>query len=207
MGIKVNSGNIARQIEKVAKQYDQPNAREVEVGVTDASIAEYAQYVEFGWVQSVTPKQSLYLSNAIGQPVPFENGQPVWKEAAIKPGSALVNQPRPFLRGTLAAEQGKWRETLRKALHKFQDSAIALAVLGTVAAQDVQETITRGGTSKERFPERSSLTMALYEAAATGGKKKGKKARKGQSAKSNTATTQPLIYSGALLHSIGFEVK
>ena len=99
MGIKVDAGKVTQRLEGLAKQYGNRAAKVVEVGVTDASIAEYAQYVEFGWVQRVTPKQSLFLSGAIGRPVPMgDRGQPDFANAAIKPGVALVNPPRPFLR-------------------------------------------------------------------------------------------------------------
>lgn len=195
MGIKVNSGNVQAQLAKAVKKYDDSNAQKVEIGVMDASIAEYAQYVEFGWAQSVTAKQQWWF-----------RGQRI--KHPPKAGAALVAQPRPFLRGTLAAEQGKWRETLRKALHKYQNSAAALAVLGAIAVQDVQQTITDGGTSKEKFPERSALTMELLavQSAKATGKGKGKK-KKGVSSKSNSTTTKPLVLSGKLLNSIGFEVK
>ena len=172
--------------------------------MTDASIAEYAQYVEFGWVQRVTPKQSLFLSGAIGRPVPMgDRGQPDFANPAIKPGVALVNPPRPFLRGTLVAEQEKWKAVLKKALAGMKDPSTALAVLGTVAAQDVQATIASGGTSKEKFPERAPLTMELYAAQSAGRKTGGKN----HSSKASSATTQPMVLSGALLHSISFEVK
>lgn len=156
MGIKVDADKVTQRLEGLAKQYGNRAAKVVEVGVTDASIAEYAQYVEFGWAQRVTPKQSLFLSGAIGRPVPLSNrGRPDFSKAAIKPGTALVNPPRPFLRGTLVAEQEKWKGVLKKALRGLQDPASALTVLGTVAAQDVQATIASGGTTKEKFQERA----------------------------------------------------
>lgn len=204
MGIKVDAGKVTQRLEGLAKQYGNRAAKVVEVGVTDASIAEYAQYVEFGWVQRVTPKQSLFLSGAIGRPVPLsDRGRPDFSKAAIKPGTALVNPPRPFLRGTLVAEQEKWKGVLKKALQGLQDPASALTVLGTVAAQDVQATIASGGTTKEKFQERAPLTMELYAAQSAGRKTGGKK----HSSKASSATTQPMVLSGALLHSIAFEVK
>ena len=48
MGIKVDAGKVTQRLEGLAKQYGNRAAKVVEVGVTDASIAEYAQYVEFG---------------------------------------------------------------------------------------------------------------------------------------------------------------
>ena len=115
-----------------------------------------------------------------------DRGRPDFSKAAIKPGAALVNPPRPFLRGTLVAEQEKWKGVLKKALRGLQDPASALTVLGTVAAQ-----------------ERAPLTMELYAAQSAGRKTGGKN----HSSKASSATTQPMVLSGALLHSIAFEVK
>ena len=198
MGIKVDAGKVTQRLEGLAKQYGNRAAKVVEVGVTDASIAEYAQYVEFGWAQRVTPKQSLFLSGAIERPVPLsDRGRPAFSR------TALLNPPRPFLRGTLVAEQEKWKGVLKKALQGLQDPASALTVLGTVAAQDVQATIASGGTTKEKFQERAPLTMELYAAQSAGRKTGGKN----HSSKASSATTQPMVLSGALLHSIAFEVK
>ncbi len=142
-----------------------------------------------------------FLSNAIGKPVPRrEDGKPNFQAAAIKPGMALVNPPRPFLRGTMAAEAPKWRETAKKALHKTLDKEKALAILGRQAADDVRMTITSGGTSKEKFPERSSLTLELYRQRA---ESKGRKSKGG----GNLSTAKPLVLTGKLLNSIGYEVK
>ena len=43
MGIKVDAGKVTQRLEGLAKQYGNRAAKVVEVGVTDASIAEYAQ--------------------------------------------------------------------------------------------------------------------------------------------------------------------
>lgn len=203
MGIKVDSKAVLRNIQRIRERYDRKGATHVEVGVTDPEIAKYATFVEFGWVQRVTGKQSIFLSNAIGKPVPRrEGGKPNFQAAAIKPGMALVNPPRPFLRGTMAAEAPKWRETAKKALQKTRDKEKALAILGRQAADDVRMTITSGGTSKEKFPERSSLTLELYRQRAEAKGRKGKSKGGG-----NFMTAKPLVLTGKLLNSIGYEVK
>ena len=197
MGMKLNAAELTARLGKRYAGLVNPGVNHVEVGVADASIAPYATYVEYGWVQRVTGKQSLFLSNAIGKPVPRrEDGKPNFQAAAIKPGVALVNPPRPFLRGTMAAEAPKWRETAKKALHKEK----ALAILGRQAADDVRMTITSGGTSKEKFPERASLTLELYRQKA---ESKGRKSKGG----GNLMTAKPLVLTGKLLNSIGYEVK
>lgn len=100
----------------------------------------------------------------------------------------------------MAAEAPKWRETAKKALHKTLDKEKALAILGRQAADDVRMTITSGGTSKEKFPERSSLTLELYRQRA---ESKGRKSKGG----GNLSTAKPLVLTGKLLNSIGYEVK
>lgn len=201
MGMKLEDRGFQERLRKRFQKITDPSVNSVEVGVTDANVAKYAAYVEYGWVQRVTGKQSLFLSNAIGKPVPYrENGKPNWKAAVIKPGMALVNPPRPFLRGTMAAEAPHWREVTKKAIHKYWDKKKALETLGRLAVDDVKMTIRNGGTSKERFPERSPLTMAIYKQEAKD------KVRKG-GGKANATTTQPLNYNGGLLNSIAFKMK
>lgn len=190
MGIKVSDSAVQKRMQQLLKRYSDANASRVEVGVTDASVAPYATFVEYGWAQRVTEKQQKWFRSQRIQNPP-------------KAGSALVNPPRPFLRGTMQAEGAKWRETLRKALTRTGNPRRALSILGIQASQDVKETIRNGGTRKEKFPERAPLTMELYAADAAGKFKKGKN----RTAKANASTTKPLVLSGALLHSIGYEVK
>lgn len=205
MGIKVDSKAVLKNIQRIRERYDRKDATRVEVGVTDPEIAKYATYVEYGWAQRVTTKQSLYLSNAIGKPVPRGgDGKFAFDKAAIKPGTALVNPPRPFLRGTLAAEGGKWLKVLKASLKRGDAPMKALAVVGTIAQQDITETIARGGTSKEKFPERSELTMALLDQAQKGRKRPSGKNASGASASNRT---QPLVLTGKLLNAIKFDVK
>ena len=183
--MKLEDRGFQDRLRKRYARYTDPSVNSVEVGVTDASVAPYAAYVEYGWVQRVTPKQAAYLNHQLGK-------------HTISAGMALVNPPRPFLKGTMAAEAPKWRETAKKALHKTGDKAKALAILGQQAADDVRMTIKRGGTSKEMFPERAPLTMALYKQQSKG---------KGRKGGGNATTSKPLVLTGKLLNSIGFEIK
>lgn len=185
MGIKVvkTSSEQLKKLDKL-KGFGK---KKVVVGIFDREIAQYAVYVEYGWVQRTTAKQATFLNGVLGRN--FENG--------IKPGIALVNPPRPFLGGTFLAEHDKWKKILKNALKHDWDPEMALTNVGTVAAEDVRQTIIKGGTSDEEFPRRSPLTMALLQAQSDGHK---------VSASSATATDKPLQLSGALLKSIAFEV-
>lgn len=186
MGIKVQSSGLEKHFKTMARKLEN-GAKSVEIGVTDAAVAPYATYVEYGWVQRVTPKQhKWFIRQGVRNPP--------------KPGSSLVNPPRPFLRGTLTAEGDKWRGIIAAALKKNLNATTALKLAGTQAAQDVRETIRKGGTRTQQFPERSPLTMELINPA------KGK-TRKGKASKANATTTKPLMLTGRLLNSIHFEVK
>ena len=74
---------------------------------------------------------------------------------------------------------------------------LALIRVGMVAAEDIRETIIKGGTSKQKFPKRSSLTMALYQAL--------KGDRKGSGG--NSDTDKPLVLSGSLLNAITYKLE
>lgn len=161
--------------------------KKVVVGIFNREIAQYAVYVEYGWVQRTTVKQAAFLNWVLGRN--FENG--------IKPGIALVNPPRPFLGGTFLAEHDNWKKILKNDLKRNRDPEKALTLVGQKAAEDVRQTIIKGGTSDEKFPSRSPLTLALLQAQSAGHR---------VSKPSATATDKPLQLSGALLNSIAFEV-
>lgn len=165
----------------------------VVVGIVDnPDIAEYATYNEFGWAQRVTGKQSTFLQKAFGVDVQI--------------GSVLMSPPRPFMRATFEAKNGEWRQTLRNALKKtgLTDPAQALELVGRQAQVDIQETIRNGGVGGHKFPERSPLTLAIYESqdreTASGRKRR---------IESGTGSTrkEPLFRSGKLLGAIGYEVR
>lgn len=188
MGAQLKTGSVQKKLEKLARRFD-TEAKEVEIGVTDATVAPYATYDEFGWVQRVTKKQAKwFIQQGVSKPP--------------KEGSSLVNPPRPFLRGTLAAEGGKWRKTLGTALKRSMSPTKALTIVGIEASQDVREAIRTGGTKDGKFPDRAEMTMELIKPAK-------EKQRKGKN-RSSTATAtskQPLVLTGKLLNSISFEVK
>lgn len=185
MGIKVvrTSSEPLKKLDKLKGV----GKKKVVVGIFDRKIAQYAVYVEYGWVQRTTAKQATFLNGVLGRN--FENG--------IKPGIALVNPPRPFLGGTFLAEHDNWKKILQNALKRDWDPEKALKLVGERAFEDVRQTITKGGTSDEDFPRRSPLTMALLKAQSTEHR---------VSTQSATATDQPLQLSGDLLNSITYKV-
>ena len=185
MGIKVVKTS-SEQLKKLDKLKG-IGKKKVVVGIFDREIAQYAVYVEYGWVQRTTVKQAAFLNWVLGG----------YAKAGIKPGIALVNPPRPFLGGTFLAEHDNWKKILQNALKRDWDPEKALTLVGQKAAEDVRQTIIKGGTSDEEFPRRSPLTLALLQAQSTSHK---------ASTPSATATDKPLQLSGALLNSITFEV-
>lgn len=187
MSVKIVRSNVAGQ--KIADRIKALKNRTVQVGVLDPNVAQYATYVEYGWVQRATEKQARYLNAARGK----------LASRRVKAGSALVNPPRPFLRGTFEAEYPKWQKLMRKALSADWDAGKALSLVGRTATEDIRQTIVKGGTSKQQFDRRAPLTMELLKADANS---KGVKSEKG----SASATDKPLQVSGALLNSIAFKV-
>lgn len=179
-------------LDKLATRLKPNTAKAVLVGIdaTEAAeVAQYARYVEYGWVQRVTERQARFLYKTL----PAED-----KAFAPLPGASLVNPPRPFLRGTFAAEGKNWREVLMRSMGRdLFDLDLALTRVGVVAVEDIKQTIVRGGTSQQTFARRAPMTLALYEAFRRGRKGKG----------GNDTTDKPLVLSGVLLNSISFQLE
>lgn len=167
---------------RVQKQLD--NAQAIEVGVLDSEIATYASYVEFGWVQRVTPKQAhWFVHQGVSHPP--------------KPGSSLVNPARPFLRSTVAACSKDWAELFKRAVKKngVEHIDLALNLVGIKATDDIKETLIKGGTKLDTFDRRAKLTMELYE---------GEAAEHETDGTGNLQTDKPLVKTGSLLNAIGY---
>lgn len=177
-------------------------AKSNENGKKEATVAEYASYLEHGWIQEASKAQSAYLSGVLGYDVSkygFEN-------APVKPTSQLFMPPRPFLRATARAKKEKWAQVFAKALKSkgVENIDDALESLGTTARDDVKETIRNNGTEGEKFAERSDLTMQLYAAkegrTATGRKRKIDKT-------SAVGRKQALVKTNALHNAITFKIE
>ncbi len=185
-----------KNLKKLVSDLEQACKTQCTVGVKDLkgsngiSTQEYGVYLEYGWVQKVTPKQAAYLRGTSGVNVPV--------------GATLYNPPRPFFRGTKDAEGEKWLKVLKNAVAHYQTEDIftahekALNLVGLLATQDIQETLVSGGTKKMKFAKRSPLTMAILKAIANGHQSDGS---------GTTASEQSGNLSGLLAKSIGFEIE
>ena len=98
--ISVKNAETIKKLATLAKPAEKGTAFKVGI-IDDPEVATYAAYNEFGWVQRVTPKQSVYLSGRLNYSVK-KNG---FANAPIKPGMTLSSSPRPFLRGTADAKK------------------------------------------------------------------------------------------------------
>ena len=175
--------NLEKRLQEIADKYQPKNAREVRVGITNAEVAKYATFVEFGWEQTTTPKQSRFLSAVSG--------------AYIRPGSKLRCEPRPFFRGTFSACNKDWLKLFNKSV-LASGVEQSLSKLGLQIKSDLQNTIAGGGTSQGAFSPRKPLTLTIYANEASSHKR--------DKTPGNYATPQPLVLTGTLLSSIGYEL-
>ncbi len=183
------------QLKSLVKNLKTESSKTVAVGVRDmrsesgVSTQEYGKYLEFGWVQRVTPRQSGYLSHQ-GVHVPA--------------GATLYNPPRPFFRYTIADEEKNWKDYFIKSLVHFSVGADAsfytksLQMVGAIMVQDIQTTLENGGSRNNRFPPRSPMTMAIYRAISEGHSQDGT---------GTSSSSQAGISSGLLRDSISFEIQ
>lgn len=158
------------------------------VGITDPAIATYASFNEFGWVQSVTPKQQVYLSaHGAGEYTP-------------KVGNALVNPPRPFMHATFLANAKKWQKAAKNAkkVLGIADPEQMLSLIGQKAVNDIQDTIKNAGNEIMSFAERAPMTMRMYENQSAGKKKDGT---------GGVSGSKPLTLSGRMIASVHFEIE
>ncbi len=162
-------------------------ATQAHVGIIDdPEMATIASYQEYGWVQRVTAKQAYWFSK-----------QGI--KSAPKAGASLVLPPRPFFRATMQAEGKGWREYYAKAMQRYgiENAGAALQATAMKAADDIKQTMIRGGTKLEQFEERAPLTQELYAQQAAGHNTDGT---------GNISGAKPLIKTGALLNSIGYQL-
>lgn len=186
MAIRVLSNNLTG---KLLENIKANASKKLLVGVMNSDTATYAMYLEYGWVQRVTPKQNAWLNAQLGTNYKF---------------STLSNPPRPFMRATFAQKNKEWAELFKAQLIRTQNVKTAFETLGTVVVADIQKTINEGGCPAGSFPKRSPLTMAMFEA--LGENQKVRKIQRGGALPNNTTTTQPMKLSGKLLASISMKV-
>lgn len=159
----------------------------VTVGIFDPRIATYASYLERGWVQYVTRKQSAYFRGILGDNAPM-------------PGSMLILPPRPMFGATSRAYRNKWdkfiADNVRNA-HGQQDNERLLNAVGSMIKKDLQTTIASNGTPDERFKTRAPLTMQLLAASAAGHR---------TDATGGSSRAQALVRTGTMLNSVNYKV-
>lgn len=189
MAITISKARVFEQFQSKLKAQSE---KKLLVGVMTPDIATYAMYLEYGWVQQVTPAQNAYLNAQLGR-------------AHQQQFTTLYMPPRPFMRSTYAEKKKEWIEKFRSVLLNTLDVDQALGIMGQLAVDDIKETIIRAGTDKGAFPRRSPLTMALFEA--QGEIAKSRKAKKGKNLPSNVTTDKPLILSGKLVGSITWKLQ
>jgi hypothetical protein len=184
-----------KNLERILNQVKKADKLSCEVGIKAGAryksgipVSEVATYLEYGWIQAVSPKQSKWFK-----------ADGVYN---IKSGTTLINPPRPTFRTAAELHGDEWLQIGSSNLNGFIDNPYnaitqALKIMGMAAVQDIQECITTGGYGD--FIERSPLTMLLYANAA----QKGKKRIKGQN---QTTTTKPLFKTGKFAASIAFNI-
>lgn len=199
--ISVKNAETIKKLATLAKPAEKGTAFKVGI-IDDPEVATYAAYNEFGWVQRVTPKQSVYLSGRLNYSVK-KNG---FANAPIKPGMTLSSPPRPFLRGTADAKKEEWRDLIAQGIKTIgvQQLPKIIELVARQAQVDVQETIKNNGTDKQKFPDRSPLTKELYAGKFSTTSSGRKRKIEGDS---GAGRDKALFLSGTLLQSIGYEIK
>lgn len=196
--VKMDTSNTDRLLKELA----QVQKLEAKVGVDAGAVehngaptSEVALYLEYGWVQRVTAKQTGFF----------------WGHG-LNVHNTLNLPPRPTFAYTAKRNHDKWEKLGAKVLSssKFVLSPLATAIraLNTVclvAQNDVQETITTNGHGS--FAPRAPLTVAMYSSgywSRTGGEVRNKR---NASAKNASMSAKALVYKGDFLRSIAYEIK
>ena len=194
VNLSASGRGIAEQILKKAESY--AKARYVNVGINDnegikkygegeTNVATVAQYLEYGWVQTVTKRQSGWFAR-----------EP--RHLGVPPGTVLFMPPRPFLRATLRHKADDWVNVFKNAFVQYNgDLELALSAVGMRAKEDIQNTIRTAQVDGEVFPRRSPLTMKLYEIYNQDHETDGTGNRSGD---------KPLMDTGLLLSSISYQL-
>ena len=147
-------------LDKLQEQIKKVGNQKVDVGVLEGAtypngtpVSRVACYLEYGWDQTVTPKQrGWFAANGI----------------YLKPNTALHSPARPFFKATFDVNHKKWMQLGQNALKGLADGNAlnkitqALQLLGLTAQQDLQDAIIDGGMGSSSFAVRSPLTMLLY---------------------------------------------
>lgn len=187
MGIKITGHGIFNDLKRNAVLNKNTHA---EIGIMMPDIATIGMYLEYGWVQAVTPRQNNFLRARLGRwGVNFKT---------------LSLPPRPFMRATFAEKNKDWKKIFESRFKKTHDAKAALEAMCTMASSDISATVRNNGTASNPFPKRSPLTLAMLDA--LGETDKARRQQKGQAAESNTTTDKALMRTGVLEKSITYKI-
>ena len=197
-----------QDLDRTIAEIEQAKKLILKVGVDESmqydngtKVVDVAQYLEYGWTQTVTWKQRTWLLANSG--------------VDVKRGT-LHLPPRPTFGFTYQTCKGKWERSGSKLFSKFIENPISVAlrayeILGLMAVNDIKNTIQTNG--KGSFPERSPLTLLLYGQNLEKHQPKGdsEKLRKRNISKKNTSDTKKALVRGTdgqpkFLNSISYEI-
>ena len=197
-----------QDLDRTIAEIEQAKKLVLKVGVDESmqydngtKVVDVAQYLEYGWTQTVTWKQRTWLLANSG--------------VDVKRGT-LHLPPRPTFGFTYQTCKGKWERSGSKLFSKFIENPISVAlrayeILGLMAVNDLKNTIQTNG--KGLFPERSPLTLLLYSQNLEKHQPKGdsEKLRKRNISKKNTSDTKKALVRGTdgqpkFLNSISYEI-
>lgn len=188
-----------KHLESILSQVNRAQNMSVKVGVLAGAtypngtpVSQVAKYLEYGWTQSVSKKQSgWFMSQGIYN---------------IKEGTTLSSPARPFFSMTANANRERWQKLGAFALRGLtKDNVLnkitqALQLLGATAQQDIQDAVMNGGVGGTQFARRSPLTLLLY-----GKLLEGRKHRT-DGTPNQIGTDKPLYKTGHLASSIAYEL-
>lgn len=197
-----------QDLDRTIAEIEQAKKLILKVGVDESmqydngtKVVDVAQYLEYGWTQTVTWKQRTWLLANSG--------------VDVKRGT-LHLPPRPTFGFTYQTCKGKWERTGSKLFSKFIESPISVALrayetLGVMAVNDLKNTIQTNG--KGTFEPRSDLTLLLYGQNLEKHQPKGdsEKLKKRNISKKNTSDTKKALVRGTdgqpkFLNSISYEI-
>ena len=197
-----------QDLDRTIAEIEQAKKLILKVGVDESmqydngtKVVDVAQYLEYGWTQTVTAKQRAWLLANSG--------------VDVKRGT-LHLPPRPTFGFTYQTCKGKWERAGSKLFSKFAENPISVAlrayeILGLMAVNDLKNTIQTNG--KGSFPERSPLTLLLYGQNLEKHQPKGdsEKLKKRNISKKNTSDTKKALVRGTdgqpkFLNSISYEI-
>ena len=188
--------------DRLSKELAQVQKLEAKVGVDAGAVehngtptSEVALYLEYGWVQRVTAKQTGFF----------------WGHG-LNVRDTLNMPPRPTFGYTAKRNHEKWEKLGAKVLGSSEfvlnPLATAIRALNTVclvAQGDVQETITTNGHGT--FAPRAPLTIAMYSVPYWSRTSGGVGNKRNASAKNTSMNIKALVYKGDFLRSITYEIK